>query len=141
MVDREVCIGCMSCTVACPYGAPYIIDIKADKCDFCSHRLDKGLNPYCAEICPVEAIVFGDLGDSTSEVSKLVASGKAKSLCPEFGTRPNVYYIPPAWYETEWPKLTTNALFLEAMAARKKDLPTPETMIKTVQKRAVRTER
>jgi len=130
-VDRTKCIGCMSCTIACPYGAPYILDTRADRCDFCLKLLEQGQQPYCVETCPAGAIVFGDLDDPKSEVSKLVASGKAKPLCPEFGTKPKVYYIPPARYEEEWDKLSTNKKFLQALAKRKKDLPTPATQVVT----------
>lgn len=125
-IDKNKCIACGSCTEACPYGVPYLQD-TSDKCDFCAAAcLDKGMDaPHCVRSCPGEAMFFGDLNDPASQVSKLIASGKAKPLCPEWRTKPNVYYIPPKWYEAEWPKLVDNDLFLAALAERKKDIMEP----------------
>lgn len=127
VVDKDKCVACGSCAEACPYGVPYLLE-KADKCDFCAaQRLDKKeKDPACVHGCPGDALLFGDMDNPSSEVSKLVASGKAKPLCPEWGTNPNVYYIPPKWYEQEWPKLSKNKLFLEALAERAKDLAEPK---------------
>jgi len=64
------------------------------KCTFCAHLLDKGWKePRCVEACPDEAIVFGNLDDPTSEISKLMASLKTEELNPDFGLKPNVRYV------------------------------------------------
>lgn len=130
VIDKKECIACGSCTRACPYGIPFLME-KSDRCDFCAQaRLDKGeAEPYCVRSCPGEAMVFGDLNDPKSEVAKLVASGKAKHLCPEFGTNPNVYYIPPRWYEDKWDSLSDNKLFRETLSARKRDLATADPAV------------
>ncbi len=140
VVDKDKCVGCGTCADACPYGVPYLLD-KADKCDFCAAaRLDKGQGePYCVKSCVGDAMTFGDLTDPASEVSKLVASGKARSLCPEFGTKPNVYYIPPTWYEAEWSRLAKNNLFLKALAARERDIAAPKNAGIQSVKQAVKT--
>ena len=66
--DNERCIGCKSCMQACPYDALYIDPNTntAAKCNYCAHRLDGGYEPACVIVCPVEAIVSGDLSDSKS---------------------------------------------------------------------------
>jgi tetrathionate reductase subunit B len=79
----------------CPYGVVYWNETQGipQKCTFCAHLIDKGWKePRCVEACPVAAIVFGDLGDPNSDVSKLVKAG-AQPLHPEYGTSPKVYYI------------------------------------------------
>jgi tetrathionate reductase subunit B len=96
VVDWERCIGCRYCMVACPYGARDF-DWKGtqmvDKCTFCAHRLENGLLPACVEQCPAEAMVFGDLNDANSEVSKIVRTRQVQVLKPELGTNPKVFYI------------------------------------------------
>jgi hypothetical protein len=74
-----------------------------------------------------EAIVFGDLNDPKSQIAGIVSSGKAKRLCPEFGTKPQLYYIPPKGYEVSWARLHQNNLFLSALKARSKDLAQPKS--------------
>lgn len=94
-VNQDVCIGCRYCTWACPYDAPVFDPIKKtmSKCNFCVERLAEGEQPYCVESCPSEARHFGIISDPTSEISKLIAAKNAKSLRPEHGTKPSVYYI------------------------------------------------
>lgn len=103
-IDKDKCTECKDkpCIPACPYDLLYYRqDQKAvDKCDFCVERLDSGLTPYCVEACPTEAMVFGNLDDPKSKVSKSIADKKAKPLLSELGTKPKVFYAhmdrPPA---------------------------------------------
>ncbi|MDA1193884.1 MAG: polysulfide reductase NrfD [Planctomycetota bacterium] len=93
-VDGTACIGCKSCMQACPYDALYINEDSgtAQKCHFCAHRVEVGLAPACAVVCPTEAIIPGDFHDPNSRVSKLRASGDLVVRKPEAGTGPNVFY-------------------------------------------------
>ena len=79
---------------ACPYDAIYINPDTnvANKCNFCNHRVEVGLEPACVVVCPTHAIVSGDLDDPNSEISKIVARDKVSVRAPEQGTSPKVYY-------------------------------------------------
>jgi len=93
--DRDLCIGCQSCIAACPYDAIYIdpASRSAEKCNFCAHRIEQGLEPACVIVCPERAIIVGDLSDPRSEVSHLAAREKVAVRKPEKGTDPKVMYI------------------------------------------------
>ena len=94
-IDRDACIGCRACMQACPYDALYLNeDLNAvEKCHFCAHRIDKGLSPACVNVCPVGAIVPGDLHDPNSPASRLKAENETKARRTEQGTGPNVHYV------------------------------------------------
>jgi dimethyl sulfoxide reductase iron-sulfur subunit len=65
-----------------------------EKCTMCVERIDVGEQPFCVDICPTGARVFGDLNDRTSEVSHLVREGGATQLLGDLGTDPHVFYLP-----------------------------------------------
>jgi len=93
--DNDRCIGCKSCMQACPYDALYIDPNTntAAKCNYCAHRIDGGYEPACVVVCPVEAIVSGDLDDTNSKISQLVANENTMTRKPEKMTNPNLFYI------------------------------------------------
>lgn len=93
--DNRRCIGCKSCTQACPYDALYMdpSDHTAAKCNYCSHRVDIGLEPACVNVCPEHAIVSGDMDNPNSEISKLLARETVSVRKPEKGTDPKLFYI------------------------------------------------
>lgn len=64
-----------------------------EKCTFCVHRTDKGLEPACVANCPAFVYTFGDLDDPNSEVSQLLASKSSFRLLDHAHTHPRVYYI------------------------------------------------
>jgi Fe-S-cluster-containing dehydrogenase component len=59
--DRELCIGCQTCAVACPFGHPQLNPDsgKIAKCDGCQQRVDEGLWPACVLKCPTGALSYG----------------------------------------------------------------------------------
>lgn len=95
LVDSKKCIGCAACVTACPYDSRYIDPISktVDKCTFCAHRLEQGLQPACSETCIGKSRIFGDLLDHKSEVYKLVKKYPVSVLKPRTGNKPNVFYI------------------------------------------------
>jgi len=64
-----------------------------EKCTFCVHRLEQGLEPACANVCPTHAIVFGDLDDPDSDVSRLLREKPSFRLLEDVGTEPRVHYV------------------------------------------------
>jgi Fe-S-cluster-containing dehydrogenase component/formate-dependent nitrite reductase membrane component NrfD len=93
--DGQRCIGCKSCMQACPYDALYIDPEThtAAKCHYCAHRVESGLEPACVIVCPVQAIIPGDLDDPRSQIARLVASQQTQVRKPEQGTRPKLFYL------------------------------------------------
>ncbi|MFO7567054.1 MAG: 4Fe-4S dicluster domain-containing protein [Enhygromyxa sp.] len=93
--DKDACIGCKACMQACPYDAIHVDPETrtAAKCHYCAHRVEIGLEPACAVVCPTEAIVAGDLDDPMSKIAKLVARSRVSVRKPEQGTMPKVLYI------------------------------------------------
>jgi Fe-S-cluster-containing dehydrogenase component/formate-dependent nitrite reductase membrane component NrfD len=93
--DKSSCIGCKACMAACPYDAIFINpeDHSAEKCNFCAHRLDVGLEPACVVVCPTEAILVGDMNDPDSRVGRIVSREPVAVRRPEKETRPKLFYV------------------------------------------------
>ncbi|MDK1019384.1 MAG: 4Fe-4S dicluster domain-containing protein [Actinomycetota bacterium] len=75
-----------------------------EKCTFCVHRVEKGLEPACVDSCPTNALVFGDLDDPDTPMSRYLRENRTWQLLEEAGTRPRVYYVggtPPTRHQTE----------------------------------------
>jgi len=79
-----------------------------EKCTYCVQRIQNGkiqaelegrklrdgeVITACQAVCPTEAIVFGDINDPNSRVSKLKASDRDYSLLGELNTRPRTTYL------------------------------------------------
>ncbi len=82
-----------------------------EKCTFCVHRVEKGLEPACVDTCPTDALVFGDTDDAATPISQYLHEKSAWHLLEAAGTRPSVYYVggkPPTKdvKEIERPKAT-----------------------------------
>ena len=109
LVDRHICIGCRYCMMACPYKArsfvhETLVDQKphnprgkgcVESCNMCVHRVDEGKSPACVEACAADgskAIIFGDLNDPNSEISKRVAKHGSTQIRDDLGLNPGVHY-------------------------------------------------
>src|SRR6266545_4894592 len=92
--DKQACIGCKACMAACPYDAIFINpdDHSAEKCNFCAHRIDMGLEPACVVVCPTQAILVGHLDDPGSAAAQLVQRTPVAVRRPEKETRPKLFY-------------------------------------------------
>lgn len=95
-IDSAACTGCGLCQEACPYDVIYMnetLDV-AQKCTGCAHRVDEGDLPRCAEVCPHDAILFGDEGDDA-----VADGGYSEIYHPEYQTEPRVYWkgLPKPW--------------------------------------------
>jgi|CXWL01.1.fsa_nt_gi molybdopterin-containing oxidoreductase family iron-sulfur binding subunit len=79
-----------------------------EKCSFCVQRIytakgdakvegrnlrDGDVKPACAQSCPAEAIVFGDLNDPKSKVARLAKSERSYRVLSELGVQPSVHYL------------------------------------------------
>ncbi|MDY7078786.1 MAG: 4Fe-4S dicluster domain-containing protein [Chloroflexota bacterium] len=116
LVDAEKCVGCKACVAACPYGARYFYEDGegyfpkgtypepqlphqvhhsgvVEKCTYCTHRLDEGLEPACIVACPTKARIFGDLDDPQDEVVMLIRERGSFQVFPEMGTDPSTWYL------------------------------------------------
>jgi DMSO reductase family type II enzyme iron-sulfur subunit len=98
LIDQDRCKGHRHCVEACPYKAIYFNPVSqaSEKCIGCFPRVEKGIAPACSRQCPGRVRCFGHLDDVDSHVHKLVNEWKvALPLHPEYGTQPNVFYVPP----------------------------------------------
>lgn len=124
-VDKHRCIGCRYCLIGCPYDVrifnfdefhkhigendmnpihPKRMHGVAESCNFCSHRIDKAVaknkEPItaCQEACKHGAIMFGDISDPNSTISKKLAEYNEKKtmiqgLREDLGTKPKLLYV------------------------------------------------
>ena len=95
LVDREWCIGCGYCIMACPYGVRFFHPVHrvADKCTFCYHRISKGMETACVQACPFGARQLGNLRDPNDPVTRTIMSERVAVLKDEYGTKPQVFYL------------------------------------------------
>jgi len=95
VIDPKKAAGQKQVVASCPYNVIFWNEENnlPQKCTFCVHRLEEGEIPRCVQSCPSDSLVFGDLDDPKSEVSKLLKSGKAEVFKPELNANPRVYYI------------------------------------------------
>ncbi len=112
-MDYHRCIGCRFCMMGCPYGArsfnwfdprekikTYNPEFATrtrgvvEKCNFCGERLALDQLPACVEaLKDTGALVFGDLNDPNSDISKLLEQEPTIQRKPALGTKPSIFYI------------------------------------------------
>ncbi|MDM8559113.1 sulfate reduction electron transfer complex DsrMKJOP subunit DsrO [Candidatus Parabeggiatoa sp. HSG14] len=109
LVDKHICIGCRYCMMACPYKARSFVHetLKNQKphsprgkgtveaCTFCVHRIDKGQSPACVAACQKsghKAMLFGDIKDPNSEISKKLSHVSSTALRPDMRLNPGIRY-------------------------------------------------
>ena len=106
LVDAHRCIGCRYCMLACPYDArsfahealsdqkPYRPRGKGtvESCTLCVHRVDNGEQPACVEACKSGAVVFGDLYDSNSTISKRLKTQSSTQIRADLNLNTGVRY-------------------------------------------------
>ncbi len=113
LVDLDRCQGYRYCIAGCPYKKIYFNPkiSKSEKCILCFPRIEQGLPPACAQQCVGRIRFVGFLDDEEGQVYKLVHKYKvALGLRSDYGTQPNVYYVPP----TESPaKFDANGKIIE----------------------------
>ncbi|MCD8213583.1 MAG: 4Fe-4S dicluster domain-containing protein [Campylobacter sp.] len=96
-VDKELCIGCKYCIMACPYGArSYNHKQKVvEKCTVCEHLLAIGEEPACVKVCCAECRIFGDIDDPNSKAAQALAEAGEANIhtLPDRGNIPSAKYI------------------------------------------------
>jgi Fe-S-cluster-containing dehydrogenase component len=96
LIDPGKAAGQRDLVSRCPYRVIFWNEAEqvAQKCTMCAHLLDAGYRePRCVEACPTEALVFGDLDDPGSDVSRALAAASAEVLHPEYGLGEKVRYV------------------------------------------------
>lgn len=96
-IDRSICIGCCSCTRACPYDVSFLNQEMRviDKCDICAESRMSGEAPACVKNCAGGAIYYGDINDPESEVSRVIREAGPEHVysLQDFGNKSACRYI------------------------------------------------
>jgi DMSO reductase family type II enzyme iron-sulfur subunit len=107
LIDQSRCEGYRRCVAACPYKKIYYnaAKKKSQKCIFCYPRLEQDTGPnelqpprenFCFNQCTGRIRFVGFDTNPVANVNRLVDEfGVALRLHPEYGTSPNLFYVPP----------------------------------------------
>jgi nitrate reductase beta subunit len=112
LIDQSRCRGYRECVRGCPYGKSLFRANHevSEKCIGCYPKVEKGMQTQCVENCIGKIrgqgfVTHPDKGtpDPKNPIDYLVHIRKlALPLYPQFGTSPNVYYIPPVHSPTDF---------------------------------------
>ncbi|MCZ2357020.1 MAG: dehydrogenase [Bacteroidia bacterium] len=103
LIDQSRCRGYKECVKACPYKKTFfnMVTRVSEKCIGCYPLIEKGEQPRCVTTCIGKIRLQGFMEDAKeprkdNPIDMIVRIKKvALPLYPQFGTQPNVYYIPP----------------------------------------------
>lgn len=118
LVDKEKCIGCKYCMMACPYGVRSYNKSEGvvEKCTLCQQLTAVGEQPACVAACCGNARFYGDLDDPESDAAKAVAAAAPESVhtLTDSGNHPLTKYILSSsiatWQEIESLKFASSAV-------------------------------
>ena len=105
LVDKEKCIGCKYCMMACPYGVRSWSPSEhvVEKCTLCGQLTAAGELPKCVAACCGSARFYGDLDDPSSDAAKALAAAGSDSVhrLKDVGNGPQTAYILSSKY-ADW---------------------------------------
>lgn len=112
LIDQSRCRGYQKCVEACPYKKPMFNPNtgRSEKCIACYPLIEKGIATRCVSTCIGKIRIVGYIGlpensDENNPIDYLVHVTKvALPLYPQFGTAPNVFYIPPIHVDPQYLK-------------------------------------
>jgi Fe-S-cluster-containing dehydrogenase component len=97
IINREKCLGCKYCMMACPYGVrSFNRKMKVvEKCTLCVQLQAVNEKPACVKACAAKARFFGDLGDAGSDASSVLIKAGEENVhsLPDVGNHPASRYI------------------------------------------------
>ncbi len=83
VVNKDICIGCRSCALACPFGVPrYDLNEKMQKCNLCAERVEAGLQPACVRVCPFQALRFESINNIQEEKQFKFVANTVRNIHP-----------------------------------------------------------
>ena len=105
LVNKEKCIGCKYCMMACPYGVRSWSPSEhvVEKCTLCGQLTAAGELPKCVAACCGSARFYGDLDDPSSDAAKALAAAGSGSVhrLKDVGNGPQTAYILSSKY-ADW---------------------------------------
>ncbi len=94
LIDSSKCTGCRECEKFCPYQVPNFNPNKkkVEKCTMCADRIDQGLEPACATLCPTGALQWGNWDEIQNQ-----GAGQVPGFTDPAYTAPHIRFVIEAW--------------------------------------------